>query len=130
MADEKQGAENRARFLATHEKGYDLYAGLEGGIVEEEGKLICFAWMFVLSAKDGKVGSARTATFELPEKVAKLVREGVELGEADDRVFDRTDSKRKGGTVGYLSKGVVSRTEYYRHAMVMALIPFMNEELY
>ena len=44
--------------------------GLEGGLEEDkEGKLQCFAWMVVLAATGDKIGSARTATFELPEKV-------------------------------------------------------------
>jgi non-canonical (house-cleaning) NTP pyrophosphatase len=43
-----------------------------------------------------------------------------------------TNSKQKGGTVGKLTNGLVDRTEYYRHAMLMALIPFMpiNQSLY
>lgn len=46
--------------------------GLEGGLeVDEDGKMQCFAWMVVLSGGDGeeKLGAARTATFEIPEKV-------------------------------------------------------------
>ena len=30
------------------------------------------------------------------------------------------------GTVGRLTNGVIDRTEYYRHALAMALIPFLN----
>ena len=50
----------------------------------------------------------------------------MELGHADDVVFKDKNSKQKGGTVGKLTDGLVDRTEYYRHAMLMALIPFLD----
>ena len=49
-----------------------VVTGLEGGLeVDADGKMQCFAWMVLLSGGDGaeKVGAARTATFEIPEKV-------------------------------------------------------------
>ncbi|MDD5263960.1 MAG: DUF84 family protein, partial [Candidatus Bipolaricaulis sp.] len=66
----------------------------------------------------------------LPDTVAALVRQGVELGEADDRVFGRTDSKRDVGAVGLLTGEVIDRTALYEHAVVLALIPFRNAALY
>jgi non-canonical (house-cleaning) NTP pyrophosphatase len=49
----------------------------------------------------------------------------MELGVADDIVFSRVDSKRTGGSVGLLSGGLIDRTAYYEHAMILALVPFM-----
>lgn len=34
------------------------------------------------------------------------------------------------GTVGKLTGNIVTRADYYEHAIVMALIPFLNLELY
>lgn len=59
-----------------------------------------------------------------------LFAEGLELGEADDRVFGRTNSKQATGAVGLLSKDLITRQSYYEHAITLALIPFLNEELY
>jgi inosine/xanthosine triphosphatase len=42
-----QGAENRARGSKDIEPDCDLYFGIEGGIEEKDGKLICFAWVIV-----------------------------------------------------------------------------------
>ncbi len=58
--------------------------------------------------------------------------QGIELGVADDQVFGRVDSKREGGSVGLLSGGLIDRTAYYEHAMILALVPFMdcNKGLY
>ena len=62
--------------------------------------------------------------------LSALFAEGLELGEADDRVFGRTNSKQATGAVGLLSKNLITRQSYYEHAITLALIPFLNEELY
>ena len=66
------------------------------------------------------------------ERLASPVSQGIELGVADDMVFGRVDSKRTGGSVGLLSGGLIDRTAYYEHAMILALVPFMecNKDLF
>lgn len=46
------------------------------------------------------------------------------------RIFGRLDSKKGDGIVGILTKGVIDRAAYYSHALVLALIPFVNTEMY
>lgn len=46
------------------------------------------------------------------------------------QVFGRVKSGQGSGTVGKLTGNIVTRVDYYEHAIVMALIPFMNLELY
>lgn len=107
----------------------DYWVGMEGGLENKNGELEAFAWIIVLSADD-KMGKGRTSTFFLPDKVAELIRQGKELGEADDIVFGLQNSKQQMGAVGILTHGVVDRTQYYEQAVVVALIPFKNPELY
>jgi non-canonical (house-cleaning) NTP pyrophosphatase len=90
--------------------------------------MVAFAWIVVMSG--GQQGSARTAQFRLPKEVQRLVAGGMELGDADDRVFGRTNSKQKSGAVGLLTQNVVTRTTLYEGAVVLALIPFKNPDLY
>jgi non-canonical (house-cleaning) NTP pyrophosphatase len=47
--------------------------------------LDCLGRMVVLEPSTGKKGTAKTGAFPLPKPVEELVRQGVELGEADDR---------------------------------------------
>jgi len=88
-----------------------------------------FAWV-VVKSNSGKFGKGRTGIFFLPLKVAELIKQGKELGEADDIVFGRTNSKQENGAIGILTGNVMDRTSYYADAVVMALIPFKNEHLY
>ena len=77
-------------------------------------------------------------------------------GDADDVIFKRTNSKQGdgntsppllpgllvlslivldctallAGVVGLLTKGALDRTQYYVHAIILALVPFINPGLY
>ncbi|MBN7809585.1 inosine/xanthosine triphosphatase [Algoriphagus sp. H41] len=123
------GAKNRAHNSQQVFPEANFWVGIEGGVDEDASGMFAFAWIYVL-AKNGKNSQSRTGTFYLPKAVAKLVKQGVELGKADDLVFDQENSKQQGGSVGILTHGVVDRSEYYRQAIILALIPFVNENLF
>ncbi len=122
------GAKNRADNAFIEIKDADFHIGIEGGIEHIENEMEAFAWVVVKSA--GKYGKARTGTFVFPKQVVELIKEGRELGEADDIVFQRSNSKQKNGAVGILTGDVIDRTKYYTEAVILALIPFKNVDLY
>jgi non-canonical (house-cleaning) NTP pyrophosphatase len=84
----------------------------------------------VVRGPGGRLGQARSGTFLLPPAVADLVRQGVELGEADDRVFGRQNSKQANGAIGLLTGDVIDRVALYEHAVILALVPFLRPDLY
>jgi inosine/xanthosine triphosphatase len=131
MTDDEtfNGASNRVTNAREAVPDADFWAGLEGGLEEKNGEMEAFAWM-VVQSKNGSIGKGRTGTFFLPTPVAELIRQGKELGEADDIVFGQTNSKQANGAVGLLTNDLVTRADYYEIAMIFALIPFKNEELY
>ena len=92
------------------------------------GLMAAFAWVVVLSEQ--QVGKGRTGEFFLPPRVSELVHQGKELGEADDIVFGRSNSKQDNGAVGLLTGNVIDRAAFYEQAVILALIPFRNPELY
>jgi non-canonical (house-cleaning) NTP pyrophosphatase len=77
-----------------------------------------------------RMGKGKTGVFFLPEKIRVLVQSGIELGIADDMVFQRTNSKQANGAVGILTGDVLDRATFYIEAVIFALIPFKNSELY
>lgn len=135
-----------------------LAVGLEGGLelsstiqdANGEGTLWCMAWMAIygkrttllaecMASANAKFYAAdrkpicclsKTGTFLLPSSLARLVLDGMELGHADDKVFGRVNSKQKSGTVGILTDGIINRTEYYEHALILALIPWIRPDVY
>lgn len=122
------GARNRVENIRKRIYDADYWVAIERGIQAGEKDLTAFAWIVIYSA--GKRGEARTASFVLPEKVAHLIAGGLELGAANDLIFGESNSKQKNGAVGLLTHNRINRTELYKQAVLLALIPFVNPGLY
>lgn len=124
-----KGALNRAKNARKEVPKADYWVGIEGGVEHINHGTETFAWIVIISKK-GKQGKGRTGSFFLPKKVVELIKEGKELGEADDIVFGRKNSKQANGAVGILTGDVLTRTTFYVPAVILALIPFKNPRLY
>jgi hypothetical protein len=135
-----------------------LSFGLEGGLEwssaivdhDDEETLWCMAWMAVYGKRSSLIvdlmassqskyyvadkqpifGLAKTANFMLPSNITKLIQSGMELGDADDKVFGRTNSKHGSGTVGILTDGLIDRSAYYEHALALALVSWIRPDVY
>jgi len=125
-SETRQGAINRTK--AATEQPADYYVGIEGGVEHVDNNLEAFAWIAINNGQ--YISKAKTGTFVLPPPVRDLVKQGLELGDANDQFFKQHNSKQQGGAVGLLTNGVLGRTEYYEQALILALIPFINKELY
>jgi inosine/xanthosine triphosphatase len=146
QAETFRGALNRAHQAAELAPQADYWVGIEGGVEPCPfeacpDEMMAFAWVVVMgkanspstvrpSAQDFILGKGRTGTFFLPAPVVRLIRQGMELGEADDAVFGRSNSKQANGAVGILTGDVIDRAGLYAHAVTLALIPFKNPPLY
>lgn len=129
-AETFRGALNRCLDIRRRCPEADYWVAMEGGIHKQYDQMEAFAWIVIFSAEFDFRGIARTASFSLPPRIRSLIEEGYELGVADDMVFERNNSKHKNGAVGILTHDLIDRANYYAHAVVLALIPFKNPELY
>jgi inosine/xanthosine triphosphatase len=123
-----RGAHNRAEAARSLIPQADYWVGIEGGTEDDGMDMQAYAWVVVLSPHG--IGKGRTGAFYLPKAIADLVRQGKELGEADDIFFGRSNSKQANGAIGLLTGDALDRTRYYEQAVMMALIPFKNPDLY
>ena len=123
------GAKNRVNNVSILSPEADYWVGIEGGSKVVGKGMETFAWV-VIKSKNGVVSQGRTASFYLPKEIVALVKKGIELGEADDIVFKRSNSKQSNGAVGILTGDVLTRADYYETAVILALIPFKNPGLY
>jgi inosine/xanthosine triphosphatase len=127
------GAKNRAeaayhRYIEVNGAKPDFSVGLEGGVSQINGDLECFAWVAIFDGNS--FGTAKSASFLLPKRISDLVLGGMELGDADDAVFGTVNSKQSQGAIGQLTRGRITRTEYYEPVVILAFIPFSWPELY
>ncbi|HEB65453.1 MAG TPA: non-canonical purine NTP phosphatase [Chloroflexi bacterium] len=125
----RQGARNRAARAAEIFPQADYWVGIEGGLHPDGETFLALAWVCIRAA-DGSRGEGRTGAFHLPPAIAALIRQGKELGEADDIVFGQNNSKQKNGAVGLLTGNLIDRTRFYEQAVILALIPLHNKALW
>ena len=123
------GARNRVNALVKLGEKASYFVGMEGGLNIFKNEYFAFAWMYIRS-DDGFEGKSQTAHFQLPPPVVQLLKEGYELGDADDVVFGKSNSKQNSGAIGLLTGDLINRSKYYEHAMIQALVPFKNSELF
>ena len=122
----RRGARTRAANARKSNAEADFWVGLEGGIEVFEEQLMAFAWMAVLDI-NGRLSCARSTTLPLPPSVRDLIIDkGLELGEANDKVFSTANSKQGGGAYGLLTDGLYTRQSVYTQTMILALLPFTN----
>jgi inosine/xanthosine triphosphatase len=107
-----KGALNRAKDAQSKITNARYRVGIKGGIEKVNNEVEAFAWVVVIS--ENITGKARTSTFFLPQKLVELIEAGMEMGKASDILFNKTNSKHKGGTIGVLTEDVITRTGYYQ----------------
>ena len=123
-----------ARAEPVAETGADYAVGIEGGVVQAGDGLRSVAYVAIRRSRDMRGSLEHTASFKLPPRVARLLygqepgHGKLELGAACDLVFNETNSKQQGGTVGAVTRGLLDRTAYYEHAVVCALAPFLHDD--
>jgi inosine/xanthosine triphosphatase len=125
-AETLRGARNRVEAARAAVADADYWVGLEGGLDVFDGQMMGFAWMAV-GDRAGRISEARSATLPLPPPVQALIAGGLELGEANDRVFATVNSKQGGGAFGLLTDGLLTREGIYTETLILALVPFVHE---
>ncbi|MBN1502966.1 inosine/xanthosine triphosphatase [Candidatus Woesearchaeota archaeon] len=127
------GAENRAKELKKFNKeqnlGADYFVGIEGGLAEYFSKWLCFGTMCIMDKTD-KTSYGTSPQFELPGNIRNELLQGVELGKVMDRLTNDQNTKQKAGAIGFFSKNIIDRKSLYVQGLIMALIPFINKELF
>lgn len=127
-AETLRGALNRAQNARQAHPDADYWIGLEGGVHDDPEGMLSFGWVVIVSPNS--MGKARTPSFTLPPQIAELLRGGMELGQADDIVFKKQNSKQAEGAVGILTGGIFDRAMSFETAVLLALIPFKHPEHY
>jgi len=123
------GAQNRLKYIQNTNPDADYWISQEGGLHNEGLRMFNRAWIIVCD-KEGTIGKSSTANYYIPTQMADLIRNGDELGTANDIFFNTQNSKQKGGAVACLTDGLIRRTEYYEHSAIIALTQVVHKEWY
>jgi inosine/xanthosine triphosphatase len=128
MSDEetKNGAGERA-IKALEIAKADIGVGLEGGVFVEDSRLWNTVWCCVVDKKEGEeyVNGLR---FMLPERIAKEILKGGEMGPVMDSIIGSENIKQKQGAIGVITDGWISREEAYINLVKIALGRLLSKE--
>ena len=106
----------------------DLYIAMEGGVDNFEHGPATYAYMAIIY--QGKVSIGRSAQLPLPQAVYQALEQGEELGHVMDRLFNTVNIKQKGGAIGLLTDGKATRGSIYTQALILAMAPFLNPQVF
>ncbi len=123
-----EGAINRA--LNSY-GNCDFSVGVEAGLFRIKGAktgYIDFQVAVIYDGKDYSIGFG--PGFEFPPFVVDRALKGYEVGKIMSKITGIKDIGRRFGAIYYLTKGAVSRVDLTKIAVIMALIPWLNLDLY
>ncbi|MGB0892802.1 MAG: inosine/xanthosine triphosphatase [Parashewanella sp.] len=126
-AETRQGAINRVQFCQDNHQA-DFYVAIEGGIDSTEDGVFTFAYIAISHNNHLHVG--RSASLPLPSIVYNKLKQGIELGDVMDELFNTSNIKQKGGAIGLLTNQLASRGSCYKEALILVLAPIIHKELY
>ena len=109
---------------AAYAEKYDLGVGIEAGLFEVNEFTIDLQYCAIYDGEWLTLGCG--SGFEYPPVVLDEVLAGKEVGEIMSRVAGVENLGEKQGAIGFLSKGMLTRTQLTEQSVFMALIPRMN----
>ncbi|MGL6123149.1 MAG: inosine/xanthosine triphosphatase [Shewanella sp.] len=129
--DTRQGAINRLHYCQQQdqkESKADYYFAIEGGVDCFDFGPATFAYI-AIGHKD-QLAIGRSAILPLPMQVYRALEAGEELGHVMDRLFNTVNIKHKGGAIGLLTHGHATRESHYTQAIILAMAPLLNPDIY
>lgn len=125
--DTVTGAINRAKNVFAPEK-FDMSVGIEAGLFKVGDITIDLQYCAIYDGSWLTLGCG--SGFEYPSIVLDEVLSGKEVGDVMSRVAGVENLGEKEGAIGFLSRGMLSRTRLTEQSVFMALIPRLNPQLY
>ena len=126
-AESIRGAGNRAK-RSRKALDADFGVGIEGGLNKIGKHWFTCGWAVVVD-REGNEGSGSSIRMVVPEKMMKLIREGKELGEVCDLIFDGVNTKQHQGHFGLMTNNAITRPQAYRDGVISALANFVHPHL-
>ncbi|MEM0089581.1 MAG: inosine/xanthosine triphosphatase [Archaeoglobaceae archaeon] len=124
-----EGAIRRAKL--SYSKDFDFSVGIEAGLFRVSKTMSGYMDFQVAVIYNGERFTIGFGPgFEYPAEVVESALRGIEVGKTMEKISGIEGIGKKLGAIHFLSKGVISRIELSRIAVTMALIPWINEELY
>ena len=125
----KHRAENVKRINDQQNLDATFFVGIEGGVLQLLDRWFSVNVVYILDQQN-RDSFATTGLYELPSTLSKelLIKKG--LGHAMEELASNNYAARERGTVAFLTDGKMDRFQNQVQGITLALIPFVNDNLY
>ena len=127
-AETIQGAVNRAKNAYKAGEDYDFGVGIEAGLSDVEGHVLDIQFCAIYDPLWTTIGCG--SGFQYPPAVLAEVLAGRSVGDVMSELAGVPELGKKDGAIGYLSRGILTRTQLTEQSVLMALIPRINPRMY
>ncbi len=124
--DVKRGAKERAWQVMQNA---DIGVGIEAGLFRREDGIYDVQYCAILD-KMGRYTFGTGPGFRYPAMIEAELLKGSTVGEVFAEKIVGENIGQKGGAIGYLTNGVLNRQELTESAVLAAMVPRINKELY
>ena len=124
--DVKRGAKERAWQVMQNA---DIGVGIEAGLFRREDGIYDVQYCAILD-KMGRYTFGTGPGFRYPPMIEPELVKGSTVGDVFAEKIVGESIGRKGGAIGYLTNGVLKRQELTESAVLAAMVPRINKELY
>ncbi len=124
--DVKRGAKERAWQVMQNA---DIGVGIEAGLFRREDGIYDVQYCAILD-KMGRYTFGTGPGFRYPSMIEAELRKGSTVGDVFSEKIMGENPGRQGGAIGYLTRGVMKRQQLTESAILAAMVPRINKELY
>ena len=125
----KHRAENVKRINDQQNLDATFFVGIEGGVFQLLDRWFSVNVVYILD-RHNRDSFATTGLYELPSGLSKDLLMRTDLGHAIAELANDNFAAREHGTVGFLTDGKMDRFQNQVQGITLALIPFVNDNLY
>ena len=125
----KHRAENIKRINDQQNLDATFFVGIEGGVLQLLDRWFSVNVVYILD-RHNRDSFATTGLYELPNALSKDVLIKKDLGHAMEELANDNYAARERGTVAFLTDGKMDRFQNQVQGVILALIPFVNDNLY
>lgn len=124
-----KGALSRVQDAKRQKPSADFYVGIEGGLLEVDGRFWEIGWVAVADSK-GRVHTALSPGLEMDGPILQNILHGKELSRVLTDRIGVADPGQTNGFYGMVTDNSVTRQQAYVEALVFALAPFRHPEYF
>ena len=125
----KNRAENAKRINGQQNLDATFFVGIEGGVLQLFDRWFSVNVVYILD-QHNRDSFATTGLYELPSALSKDILIEKDLGHAMEELANDSYAARERGTVAFLTGGKMDRFQNQVQGITLALIPFVNDNLY